>query len=396
MQIKTLNDITEIKNKKILLRVDFNVPLAKDGKIQDDTRIRESLPTINFLSEKGAKLIIITHIGRPKGTDESLRTKILANRLSELLNKEVKNTNQILGNEVKDEINKLNEGEILILENIRFDAREEQNDDEFTKELAELGDIYVNDAFGTAHRAHASTAGLAKYLPAYGGLLMEKEIENLSPIVEGNFKKPLAIICGGSKIDTKIGIIKNFLHKADYFLIGGGLANTFIKAAGYNVGNSLYEEDKLELAREIMLEAEKYQERIVLPKDTIVATDISENAETINIAIEDIEGDMKILDVGKWSVERFCDYIKKSGTVIWNGPLGVSEYTPFRRASAEIANCMKDHPGITVIGGGDTIDCINRCQIPLESFTHVSTGGGASIEFLAGQKLPGIEVLIKD
>ncbi|MFC1616486.1 phosphoglycerate kinase, partial [Patescibacteria group bacterium] len=249
-------------------------------------------------------------------------------------------------------------------------------------------------AFAASHREHASTAGIAELIPAYGGFLMEKEILALSPLVEEEVEKPITMILGGAKIDTKIGIIKKFFDKVDNFLIGGALANTFLSAAGYNIGNSLSEKDKIDIAQEIMLECEKHHEKFILPHDVVVSTEISENAETANIPIEDVIGDMKILDIGKWTAEKYANIIEKSSTVIWNGPLGICEYTPFKKGTSVVANVLAKHECRSIIGGGDTIDCIKRLDISEKSFTHVSTGGGACIEFLEGKNLPGIKPLL--
>lgn len=397
MQIRTLHEIPEPKGKKVLLRVDFNVPINKEtGDIQDDTRIVESLNTINYLRLKGAKLIIMSHLGRPDGqVKEELRLTKVAQHLSKLLDLPVKKVDQVVGAEVKKAIEEMSDGEIVMLENLRFHAEEEKCEANFTKELASLGDIFVNDAFGTAHRRHASTAGLADYLPAYGGLLIEKEIKSLAPLLTENINRPLTMIFGGAKIDTKIGVIKNFINKADYFLMGGGLANTFLHAAGYNIGESLCEKDKTEIAQEIMLECEKDREKFVLPKDVIVADEVSNSAETAQVPIQDILGNMKILDVGRLTADHYCEIIEKSGTIIWNGPLGVCEYTPFQSGTRAVAECIAKHDCVSIIGGGDTADAIKRLNIPVESFTHISTGGGACIEFLEGKTLPGIKVLLQ-
>lgn len=397
MQIRTLSEIPELEGKKILLRVDFNVPLSKEtGEIQDDTRIIESLNTINYLRLKGAKLIIMSHLGRPDGQiKEDLRLTKIAQHLEKLIGIPVKKMDQIIGEEVEKAIAKMGNGNVLMLENLRFHAEEEQCEANFTKTLASLGDIFVNDAFGTAHRRHSSTAGLANYLPAYGGLLIEKEMKALSPLLTDSIARPLTMIFGGAKIDTKIGIIKNFINKADYFLLGGGLANTFLNAAGYNVGESLCERDKLPLAQEIMLECEKDREKFVLPKDVVVAEEVNDEAETAIVPVQDVLGNMKILDIGRLSADRYCEIIEKSGTVIWNGPLGVTEYKPFQNGSRTVADCLANHNCTSIVGGGDTADCIKKLNIPVKAFTHVSTGGGACIEFLEGKSLPGIEILLK-
>jgi len=396
MQIRTLTEIPELKGKKVILRVDFNVPLSKENQVEDDTRIQESLPTINHLLAHGAKVIIITHLGRPDGKiDEKLRLEPVVKKLQDLVDANIHYSKEILGENVKNAVNKLGEGEILILENIRFMPEEESNDQEFSQYLASLGDIYVNDAFATAHRAHASTAGIAKYLPSYGGLLMEKEVTSLSPLVNGEMPKPVTMVIGGAKIDTKLGILKNFINKVDYFLLGGGLANTFLHAAGYNVAKSLYEDDKKELAQEIMTSCEKAEEHFILPHDVVVADTVSDDTETANLPVEDVMGDMKILDIGKWTAEKYGNIIQKSGTVIWNGPLGVCELKKFQAGTASVGNALVEHQCNSIIGGGDTIDAFNRIGIDLSKFTHVSTGGGACIEFLEGKILPGIEAISK-
>jgi phosphoglycerate kinase len=393
--MNSLSQLKELKGKKVILRTDYNVPLDKNGEIADDTRITSTLDTIKYLKEKEAKVIIITHLGRPKGeVVEKLRLNKIAEKLSEILNCEVKKTVSAIGKDTEEQIKSLKEGEILLLENIRFHKEEKKCEAVFSKALAGYGDIYVNDAFATAHRKHSSTAGITEYLPAYAGFLMEKEIKALSPLVNEEPEKPLTMIFGGAKIDTKIGIIKNFLDKADYFLLGGALANTFLAAAGYNVAKSLYEEDKIEVAREIMLECEKHKERFILPHDVVVASEISESAEALDIPIEDVMGDMKILDIGKWTAEKFCNIIADSKTVIWNGPLGLTEYKPFQSGTKSVAECLAAQEKVqSVIGGGDTLEAIKQLNIPEEKFTHISTGGGACIEFLSGQKLPGITPL---
>lgn len=393
MNINTLKDIKELKGKKVLLRTDFNVPM-QNGNIEDDTRITEALPTIKHLIEQGAKIIIITHLGRPDGEIvEELRVDEIGVRLGELLNINVKKSNDSIGPDAKELIAAMEDGEIVLLENIRFHKEEEENDDEFSKKLASMGEIFVNDAFGTAHRAHCSTTGIAKLLPSFAGLLMEKEINALSSVKDA--KRPLTMIFGGAKIDTKIGIIKHFISKADYFLMGGGIANTFLSAAGYNVANSLFEKDKEQIAREIMLECEKNEEKFILPKDVIVASEISEDAETLDIPIQDVIGDMKILDIGKHSIDRYIEVINKSETIIWNGPIGLYEMKPFREGTRAIAEAIAQSNATSILGGGDTADAISKIGIDKDKFTHISTGGGAAIEFLSGETLPAVEYLKK-
>lgn len=391
MRIRTLDDLENIKGKKILLRVDFNVPLTENGEVQDDTRIQESLPTINYLQQAGAKLIIISHLGRPDGVyKEEFRLTKIAEKLSQLIGKPVKKTDTVLESGVKETIEKMQDGEIVMLENVRCRAEEEKAEENFTKELASLGDAFVHDAFGTAHRKHASTWGLANYLPSYAGKLMEKEIKALSPLLDQEPKRPLTMIFGGAKIDTKIGIIKNFLDKADYFLIGGGLANTFLYALGYNVGGSLYEKDKVEIAKEII--AACGEGKLFLPTDVVIAKEI-DSIQTENLSLQNIAPEMKILDIGEETAKKYCEIIQKSGTIIWNGPLGLYEHKQFQHGSRSVAEGIADSKAVSIIGGGDTADCVKRFNIPVEKFTHVSTGGGACIEFLSGDKLPGIEVL---
>jgi phosphoglycerate kinase len=396
MKLRKVSQLKDLKGKKVILRVDYNTPFDSQGNIADDTRITSTLKTINFLKDAEAKIIIISHLGRPKGkVVEKLRLTKVAEKLSELLKLEVKKAPDAIGEETQAILENMQEGEIVMLENIRFHKEEKENDSSFSKTIASYGDLYVNDAFGAAHRAHSSTVGITEHLPAYSGLLMEKEIEALTPLIADEPKRPLTMIFGGAKIDTKIGVIKNFLDKADYFLLGGALANTFLAAAGYNVAQSLYEEDKIETAREIMMECEKHKERFILPHDVVVASDISANSETLDIPIEDVIGDMKILDIGKWTAEKFCNIIADSGTVIWNGPLGLTEYEPFQQGTKSVANCLAESSNQSIIGGGDTLEAIKQLGIAEEKFTHISTGGGACVEFLSGEKLPGITPLLE-
>jgi len=392
MKLQTIKDIKIIKGKKILLRVDFNVPLKKDGTIQDDSRIKASIPTIEKLHKLGAKIIIISHLGRPKAEiTEKLRLNNVAKRLEELTKIKIQKTNTILGKDVKTAVENIKEGEIILLENIRFRAEEKKCEENFTKELSELGEIFINDAFGTAHRKHASTWGLSQYLPSYAGLLMEKEINALSPLIEGEIEKPLTMIFGGAKIDTKIGVIENFLEKADHILIGGGLANTFLYAQGYEVGESLCEKDQKNTALSILKQCEK--EKIQIPTDIISAKEISENTESYTRNIKETQKNEKILDIGPQTTENFSKIIKNSKTIIWNGPLGLYEFKAFEQGSKSIAIAIAESSAKSIIGGGDTADCIKRFGINEENYTHISTGGGAAIEFLSNKKLAGIEAL---
>jgi phosphoglycerate kinase len=392
MNLKSIKN-TDVKGKRVLMRVDFNVPL-EDGKIADETRITKTLPTIKYLIEQGAKLIIMTHVGRPEGqVVEELRTTPLAKRLSELIGKDVKKVDDCVGKEAEEASAALSPGEALMLENTRFHKEDEENDHAFAEKLSKTGEIFVMDAFGAAHRKNASTYEVSKFLPTYAGLLIEAEITALSPLL-ANPKKPLTLIMGGAKIDTKIGVLKSFLPVADYILIGGALANTFQAARGFYVGKSLYEEDKLDLAREIMLSAEALGDNFILPEDVIVASEASDDVKTLDLPVQDIEGDMQVFDIGSKTLKKFQEVIKKSATVVWNGPVGLTEKKPFRKGTAGIGDAITDTKGInSIIGGGDTIDALNTMGFDESQFTHVSTGGGAMLEFLEGKELPGIEII---
>lgn len=385
----------DLKGKCVLLRVDFNVPL-KDGKVSEDTRIVQTLPTIKYLLKQNVKLIICSHLGRPEGkVVPAMSMKPAAAHLEKLLGKKVKMMNDCVGPEVKKTAQNMRVGEILFLENLRFHIGEEKNDQGFAKELAGLADVFVSDSFATAHRAHASTAGITKYVPSYAGYLMQKEVEELSALTVKP-AKPLTVIIGGAKIDTKIGIIENFLKKADNFLLGGGLANTFLAAQGFNVAKSLYEPDKLETAQDTLMAAEQLHVNFVIPEDVIVADEIKDDAQTLDIPADDVIGEMKILDVGSKTIKNFADIIKKSKTVIWNGPLGLSELKPFSHGTAVIAQTLVWSRGVkSILGGGDTIEAVKRLGFKEENFTFVSTGGGAMLEFLEGKVLPGVEVLLE-
>lgn len=384
-----------LQGKRVLLRVDFNVPM-KDGKITEDTRIVQTLPTIQYLLKQNARLIICSHLGRPEGkVVESMRMAAAAEHMGKLLKKKVHVMKDCVGPAVQKAAAGLKPGEILFLENLRFHIGEEKNDPSFAKQLAGLAEIFVSDSFATAHRAHASTAGVTKYLPSYAGYLMQHEITELAGITQKP-AKPLTVIIGGAKIDTKIGIIENFLGKANTFLIGGGLANTFLAAEGFNVGKSLYESEKIVTAQETLLAAEQLHVNFVLPTDVIVADEIKDDAETLDIPADDVIGEMKILDIGTKTIIAFADIIKKSKTVIWNGPLGLSEMKPFSRGTASIAKTLVASKGVkSILGGGDTIEAVKRLGYSEKDFTFVSTGGGAMLEFLEGRVLPGVEVLLE-
>ncbi|MBU1446333.1 phosphoglycerate kinase [Patescibacteria group bacterium] len=395
MELKTLRD-AEVQGKTVLLRVDYNVPIEHEN-VTDDTRIKESLPTIQYLLKEGAKIIIMSHLGRPKGeVKEDLRLNPVADRLSALIQRPVIKVDSCIGDEVERAVASLKVGDILMLENTRFHNEEKENDFMFSKTLASYADIFVSDAFGTVHRAHASTVGVSEHIPSYAGFLIEREIEALSPLLHSP-EKPLVLVMGGAKIDTKIGVIKNYLDKADKILVGGGIANTFIKARGFDVGKSLCQDDKIEIAQEILLESQKENCNceIVIPEDVVVADEISENAITADMKLTGVEGEMMILDIGDESLEKFLDILDGAKTVIWNGPLGLYEKEPFENGTKKIAEKIAGISAKTYLGGGDTIDAINRFGQTKESFTHVSTGGGAMLEFLEGKELPGIKVLMK-
>lgn len=394
--LRTLKHLKNLKGKRVLLRVDFNVPISKKG-INDDTRIRESLPTIKFLIRKGARLIVMTHLGRPEGhVVDSLKLDHVAARLQKLLKKKIHKLHGIIGNAVTSHVKKMKDGDIVLLENIRFRPEEETCEPKFTKALSSLGDIFVNDAFAACHRRHASTAGISKYLPSYAGFLVEREVKFLSPLLKKT-AQPLTLIVGGAKVDTKIGLLKNFFGSAKHVLVGGALANTFLKAQGYDIGKSLYEKNKVSVARELLMLAEKKGVNMILPKDVVVADFVAEYAKSINLPLEDVEGNMKILDIGPATRKKFIDILNASKTIIWNGPLGLYEFTPFASGTKQMAKALGARKGKakTFIGGGDTLDALLRCGVPLKKFTFVSTGGGAMLEFLEGKILPGIAPLMR-
>ena len=393
MAKKTILDLRDedLKGKRVLVRVDFNVPL-KNGVITDDRRIREALPTIKYLMDKGAKVILVSHLGRPKGFQDDLRLDPVAKRLSELLGKPVKKLNDCIGEEVEREISNMKEGDVILLENIRFYKEEEANDPEFAKKLASLADLYVNDAFGTAHRAHASTAGVAQYIPGVAGLLMKKEIEIMGKALESP-ERPFICILGGAKVSDKIGVIKNLMNKVDGFLIGGGMMFTFLKALGYEIGKSIVEEDKLDLAREIMNMAKERGIQFLLPKDAVVVKEIKEDALTSIKDIDKFEKDDIGVDIGPKTIELFREEILKAKTIIWNGPMGIFEIPAFANGTRKIAEAIAENRNcVSIVGGGDSAAAIQTLGLE-DKFTHISTGGGASLEFLEGKELPGVAVL---
>ena len=395
MAKQTVEDIKELKGKKVLVRVDFNVPLDDKQNITDDTRIRAAVPTIKYLSEKGARVILVSHLGRPKaGPDDKLRLAPAAQRLSELLKKPVANTKDCIGPEVEKTVADLKDGDILLLENVRFYKEEEKNDPAFAKKLASLAEIYVNDAFGTAHRAHASTEGVTKYLKGYAGFLMEKEIKFLGQLIE-NPARPFVAILGGAKISGKIDVIKNLLPKVDTLIIGGGMAYTFFKARNVEVGKSIVEEDKIPLAKEILKQAIDLNKTIMLPIDHVIADKFDAAANSQVVTRAGIMPDWQGMDIGPETVIKFGHAIKKAKTIFWNGPMGVFEFDKFAQGTLAIAKLVAEATekgAVSVIGGGDSVAAIEKAGLT-DKITHISTGGGASLEFVEGKVLPGIAAL---
>jgi phosphoglycerate kinase len=385
----------DISGKRALVRVDFNVPVDDKGNITDDTRIRAALPTIQDLTQKGAKVILTSHFGRPKGVDEKLRLTPVAKRLAELLGQEVIKTDDCIGDDVAAKVAALDNGQVLLLENVRFYKEEEKNDREFARKLAANADFYVNDAFGTAHRAHASTEGVTKFLsPSVAGYLVEKELQYLQSAIEEP-KRPLAAIIGGSKVSSKIGVIETLLEKCDKLIIGGGMIFTFYKARGLNVGKSLVEEDKLELARELEAKAKERGVALLLPTDIVSADKFAPDANATTVSIENIPADGMGLDIGPDSIKVFQAALADCQTVIWNGPMGVFEFDKFAAGTEAIAHTLAEigkTGATTIIGGGDSVAAVEKVGLA-DQMSHISTGGGASLELLEGKVLPGIAAL---
>jgi len=394
---KTLANLssTDLSGKRALVRVDFNVPLDDQGNITDDTRIRAALPTIQDLMKKNAKVILTSHFGRPKGVDDKLRLTPVAKRLSELLGQEVIKCDDCIGDEVTSKVAAMQNGQVLLLENVRFYAEEEKNNPEFAKKLAANADLYVNDAFGTAHRAHASTEGVTHYLsPSVGGYLMEKELQYLQNAIE-NPQRPLAAIIGGSKVSSKIGVIETLLDKCDKLLLGGGMIFTFYKARGLNVGKSLVEDDKLELARSLEAKAKERGVALLLPTDVVVADKFAPDANAQIVSVENIPADGMGLDIGPDSVKMFQAALADCKTVIWNGPMGVFEFDKFAAGTEAIAHTLAEigkTGTTTIIGGGDSVAAVEKVGLA-DQMSHISTGGGASLELLEGKILPGVAAL---
>ena len=391
-----LNTIREadLKNKRVLIRVDFNVPL-KDGKVTDATRIVAALPTINYiLSQPGASLVVMSHFGRPKGKKNPDFSMVpVGKKFEELLGKPVKVASDVIGPEVKKEVEALKPGEVLLLENCRFYPDEEANNPEFAKELASYGDIYVNDAFGTAHRAHASTEGVAHYLPAYAGFLIEKEVKFMAPLLE-NPDKPFVAIIGGSKVSSKISVLESLVKTCDTIVIGGGMAYTFLKVQGHAIGKSLVEDDFLDTAKNFLAAAAKKGVNVILPVDHICADNFAEDAKPVTVDAIDIPENLMGMDIGPKTTKAIVDALATAKSVVWNGPMGVFEFASFAKGTEAVAKALAASKASTVVGGGDSVAAINKFGLA-DKISHVSTGGGASLEFLEGKTLPGIKALEK-
>ncbi|SCZ03694.1 phosphoglycerate kinase [Alkaliphilus peptidifermentans] len=392
---KSVKDLN-VKGKKILVRCDFNVPMDKEGNITDDRRIREAIPTITYLLENGAAVILMSHLGRPKGeANPKYSLAAVAARISEILSMEIKFSDdpQVVGEKTKELATKLKHGEVMLLQNVRYRKEEEKNGEEFSKELSGLGDLFVNDAFGTAHRAHSSTAGISAFLPSAMGFLIEKELVFMGKALE-NPERPFVAILGGAKVSDKIGVIENLLNKVDALLIGGGMAYTFLKAQGYEIGKSLLEEDKMELALKLVKQAEEKGVKLLLPVDSVVANEFAADAEYKVAENNEMPADWLGVDIGPKTVALYANEIKSAKTIVWNGPMGVFEMPAFAVGTKEVAKALSNCEGTTIIGGGDSAAAVEQLGYA-EKMSHISTGGGASLEFLEGKILPGIDVLEK-
>jgi len=387
---KTMKDI-DVKGKRVFVRVDFNVPMA-DGAITDETRIRAAIPTIEYLVEQGAKVILASHLGRPKGeVKEDMRLTAVGVRLAELMGKPVAKLNESIGQEVEEAVANMQNGDIILLENVRFHAGEEKNDVALAEQFAKLADVYVNDAFGAAHRAHASTEGIAKHVPAVSGFLMQKELDVLGKALSKP-ERPFTAIIGGAKVKDKIGVIESLLEKVDHLIIGGGLSFTFIKAQGYDIGKSLLEEDKIDLAKSFIEKAKEKGVQLHMPIDAVVANEFSKDAETQIVDVDAIPSDWMGLDIGPKTAAKYAEVIKDSKLIIWNGPMGVFEMDKFANGTKTVAEAMATTSGYTVIGGGDSAAAVEKFEVA-DKMDHISTGGGASLELMEGKELPGIVAL---
>lgn len=393
MNKKVITDL-EVRSKRVIVRVDFNVPMSKteEGKITDNARIVAALPTIKYLIENNARIILLSHLGRPKGeARKEFSLAPVAKELSKLLNKDVKflQSNLVVDDNVKDEVLKLKDGEVVLLENTRFRNEETKNIDDFSKELAELGELYINDAFGTSHRAHCSNVGLCKFLPSAVGFLVEKEISIMGKALS-NPERPFVAILGGAKVSDKITVIENLIEKVDSIIIGGGMSFTFLKSLGYSVGKSLLEDDKVDFAKELIEKAKSKNVKILLPIDVVVSKEFSNDSEFKTVNIDSIGDDYMGLDIGEKTVKLFSDEINNAKTVVWNGPMGVFEMSNFAKGTFKIAKAIAESEAISIIGGGDSASAAEKSGYK-DKITHISTGGGASLEFLEGKILPGID-----
>jgi phosphoglycerate kinase len=393
MKLQTIEQM-ELTNKRVLIRVDFNVPL-QDGKVSDDTRIRSALPTIRYILEKeGTSVVVMSHFGRPKGTKNlDFSMAPIASRFSELLGRDVILANDVIGDAVEGQVKALKPGEVLLLENVRFYKEEEKNDPTFAKTLASFGDVYINDAFGTAHRAHASTEGVAHYLPSAAGFLIEKEVKFFAPLLE-NPDKPFVAIIGGSKVSSKIGVLETLLNTCSAIVIAGGMAYTFLKVQGHAIGKSLLEEDYLEVASSFLAKAKEKGVEVILPLDHVGAETFSDNASPIGVDSVDIPANLIGMDVGPKTLKKIDEVLKTAKSIVWNGPMGVFEFDSFANGTKEVAAMVASCEGVTVVGGGDSVAAVNKFGFA-DKIDHVSTGGGASLEFLEGKELPGIKALEK-
>lgn len=392
MNKKTIEDI-DVAGKKVIVRVDFNVPLNAEGKITDDKRIVGAFPTIKYLVDKGAKTILVSHLGRPKnGFEDKFSMKPTAVRLGELLGKEVIMAKDVIGEDAKAKAAALKDGEVLMLENVRFHKEETKNDPAFAKELSSLAEIFVNDAFGTAHRAHASTAGLADYLPAVCGYLIKKEIEFMGKAL-ANPDRPFVAILGGAKVSDKIAVIENLIDKVDTLIVGGGMAYTFLKAKGYNIGTSICEDDKVELAKSLLEKAAAKNVNLLIPEDNMIAKEFNNDSERKVVASDSMPDGWMGMDIGPATIEKFSGVIKDAKTVIWNGPMGVFEFANFAVGTKAVAKALAESGALSIVGGGDSAAAVEQLGFA-DKITHISTGGGASLEFLEGKILPGIDVLL--
>ena len=392
MQLNTIKE-ADLKGKRVLIRVDFNVPL-KNGVVTDNTRIKAALPTVQYILEQGASLVVMSHFGRPKGQkNPDFSMAPIAKEFEKLLGRPVKLAPDVIGPEVEAEVKALKPGEVLLLENVRFYKEEEANDPEFAKTLASYGDIYCNDAFGTAHRAHASTEGVSHYLPSYAGFLIEKEVKFMAPLLE-NPEKPFVAIIGGSKVSSKITVLESLVKTCDTIVIGGGMAYTFLSVLGNKIGKSLFEPDYVDTAKAFLEKAKEKGVKVILPVDNVCAKEFSDNAEPILVDSDNISDDLMGMDIGPKTVALITDALKDAKSVVWNGPMGVFEFDAFAKGTEAVAKALAASNATTVVGGGDSVAAINKFGLA-SKISHVSTGGGASLEFLEGKTLPGIKALEK-